>query len=80
MELWQQMLCVLLEGGAMEIRLPQLEEVEKILERRCYRALLEIKRVIEDDSLDDPSCFWKIEEILRIYEKMGSDGGSRHDF
>ena len=80
MELWQQMLCALVEGGGMEIRFPQLEGVEKILQRRCYQALLEIKQIIEDDSLDDPSCFRKIEEILRVYENMGSDCGSRHDF
>lgn len=46
----------------------------------CYRTLCEIRAVLDDDTLDDPSCFLKIEEILSIFESLGSDGGSRHDF
>ena len=44
------------------------------------RALQKIKAVIDDDSLDDPNCFYKIEAIVALFEALGSDGGSRHDF
>ena len=56
------------------------ESCEKIVEQESYKALQKIKAVLEDDSLDDPECFMKIERIIRIFEEIGSDGGNRHDF
>lgn len=53
---------------------------EKFVQNECYRALAEIKKIIEDDSIEDDECFMKIEEIVRVFESIGSDGGSRHDF
>lgn len=44
------------------------------------RTLEEIREVLNDDRLDDQNCFQRIEEIVRLYEKLGSNGGSRHDF
>lgn len=46
----------------------------------CYQALRKIRAIIEDDSFEDRDCFMKIEEIVRLFEELGSDGGSRHDF
>lgn len=51
-----------------------------LIEAECYQALKKIKAIIEDDSLDDPECFEKIERIVCTLECLGSDGGSRHDF
>ena len=45
-----------------------------------YQALNEIKNIIEDDELEDPDCFEKIEKIVRLFESLGSNGGNRHDF
>ena len=42
--------------------------------------LQKIKMILQDESLDDESCFLKIEEIVSAFEKIGSDGGARHDF
>ena len=36
--------------------------------------------ILDDDSLDDATCFQKIEEIVCVFEEMGFNGGSRHDF
>lgn len=47
---------------------------------RCYKALEEIKAVLEDDAPDDKECFKKIEAIVHIYEELGSGCGNRHDF
>ncbi len=49
------------------------------MEQECYQALLKIKEIIEDESLNDAECFEKIEEIIRVLEFVGSNGGSRHD-
>ena len=46
----------------------------------CYQTLQKIKAIIEDDSLDDPECFMKIEQIVCAFEEIGSSGGNRHDF
>ena len=51
-----------------------------IVEMQCYMALKKIKAIIEDETLNDASCFQQIEEVVCLLEKMGSDGGFRHDF
>jgi len=35
---------------------------------------------MRDENLDDETCFMKIEKIIRVFEDMGSDCGSRHDY
>ena len=54
--------------------------VAELMQNRACQALEDIRKVLDDDRLDDPTCFYRIEEIVRIYEKTGSNGGSRHDF
>lgn len=61
-----------------KIEVPSFDEV--LINMRCFEALKKIKGVLADDSLDDPECFRRIEEIVRIFEELGSDGGGRHDF
>ena len=71
----------ILSKQKIEIHFPELSfSVEELLEMRCYEALCKIKAVLEDESLTDEVCFQKIEEIINIFEEIGSDGGSRHDF
>ena len=47
---------------------------------KCYQAIQAIRRVLSDDSLEDPECFFRIEEIVYALEEAGADGGGRHDF
>ena len=55
-------------------------DVAKIVELECYKALSKIKDVLEDDSLEDSKCFYRIEEIICVFEELGSGCGNRHDF
>lgn len=55
-------------------------DLQKIVEMKCYQALEEIRKVLDDETLDDPECFHKIEKIVCIFEEIGSNGGCRHDF
>ena len=55
-------------------------DINEILELHSYQALQKIKAIINDDSLTDSECFMKIEEIINIFETLGSGGGTRHDF
>lgn len=52
----------------------------ELMDSAACRTLEEIRKVLDDDRLDDQNCFQRIEEIVRLYEKLGSNGGSRHDF
>jgi len=46
----------------------------------CYKALLQIKDILGDGALDDAECFEKIEQIVCLFEQIGSSGNGRHDF
>ena len=74
MELYIELLRNLLLDCDIKTDLPQLIESES------YKALKKIKAVLEDDSLDDKECFYRIEQIVDIFEQFGSNCGSRHDF
>ena len=54
--------------------------LKEILENESYSALAKIREIIRNHKLDDRECFEEIEQIVLIYEEMGSNGGSRHDF
>lgn len=81
MELYEEIIINALEKRQISLAaLAQDSCMEKIVEGVCYRTLRRIKEIVEDDSLTDEACFWKIEEIVAALEQIGSDGGTRHDF
>ena len=81
MELYKEILAHALLFGEVKVTFPDGEcDLAKLVEGECYQALQKIKAVICDDSLSDPECFEKIEEIVCILESVGSGGGFRHDF
>ena len=72
---WSILEKILLASGI------QTQEVlEKMMRERCCRALEDIRAVLDDDALDDPSCFQRIARSVTVYEALGAGGGSRHDF
>lgn len=78
MELYEE---ILLRRLRQEGALPAVTvDVNRLAEQICYQALRKIKAILEDDALDDPACFARIEEIVCVLEELGSDGGVRHDF
>ena len=61
--------------------LKQEETVRRIAaetESKAMRALEGIRRILNDDALDDPECFQKIEKILTVLESNWL-GSTRHD-
>ena len=80
MELLEEILLSVLKKKVREIELPEMAEIQRIVEMECYKALSKIKEIISNDDLDDPECFYKIEKIVCLFEKMGIDSGVRHDF
>ena len=79
MELLAQILCHAVENGNVSVTFPDVS-IERLFESACFRALSEIKAVVDDDTLDDADCFERIEKIIGVFEKYGSDCGGRHDF
>ena len=81
MELYKEILAKLLESFEINITFTGLDiNAEKIIELKSYTALNKIKSIIEDNSLSDPECFTTIEEMICVFEDLGSGGGCRHDF
>ena len=81
MELFNELLVKALENGKIEVTFPDLKlPPEEIVEMKSYAALCKIKAIIEDNTLEDPECFQKIEAIVSLLEFLGSGGGVRHDF
>ena len=77
MELYEK---ILLETIAYEV-IPSLKlKSTQLVEMKCYQALCEIYDVVSDETLSDAQCFRKIEEIVRVLDKLGTGGGGRHDF
>ena len=69
---------ILLDTVYDERRLSE-NAMQLLLRKRCVQALTAIRRVLDADTPDE-TCFQKIEEIVRIFEAAGADGGTRHDF
>ncbi|MBS5661046.1 MAG: hypothetical protein KHW79_07160 [Clostridiales bacterium] len=81
MQLYQEILAAVLAKEEVQITFPNLNiNLTEMIESESYQALQKIKTVITDDSLTDSECFMKIEEIINIFETLGSGGGTRHDF
>ncbi|MBQ6996909.1 MAG: hypothetical protein IJN60_00850 [Oscillospiraceae bacterium] len=81
MELYKEILAHALAYRKIQFVFPFNEEdILKIAEGICYQTLQKIKAVIEDDSLADKECFYKIEEIVCALEDIGCVGLGRHDF
>ena len=85
MELFNEMITHILLKYTHSLLLGKFYRKEKeilrgakaAVELESYEALKMIKTVIEDEKLTDFEC---IEEIVCIFEEIGSDGGKRHYF
>lgn len=53
---------------------------QALVHATAYQALNAIRIILARDDLEDPECFRRIEKIARIFERIGSDCGTRHDF
>lgn len=56
------------------------EEICRAKKTRAYRLLRGIQEALQEDTLQDPECFWRIEYLVCLFEENGLDAGVRHDF
>ena len=81
MKLYTEILANYLSQENAQIVFPNLKlNANEIVELQCYEALRRIKDILDDDTLEDDECFLKIEEVIRTFKDLGSNGGNRHNF
>lgn len=82
MELYKEILAKVLLDTEIQVTFPQLSiTAESIVENKCYMMLNKIRDILRDNSLSDPECFWRIDEIICLFEREIDTGcGARHDF
>ena len=56
-----------------------MQDIYRAVDSRAVRMLEMIARALDDDTLDDPECFWKIERVRDVLEENWL-GSSRHDW
>ena len=62
MQVLQRMVADMLGRGEVTLSLSQ--ETMDLVEKRCFVLLERIRQILADDTLDDPECFQRIEEIV----------------
>ena len=80
MALYEELFADICAKNRVHLSFPDLDvDLETLTEQTRYQLLLEIQKVIQDDSLDDPECFIRIEKIVTLFGRHGLSAGSRHD-
>ena len=77
---WQEKKLARIALNKPQEALISREEVSRAKETRAYRLLCEIQKVLQDETLQDSECFWRIEQLVCLFEENGLDAGIRHDF
>lgn len=68
MSLWIELLVSALKSENIEINFSNNDVIKEIVELKCYKILSKIKRVLEDEFIDDYSRCNIIKEILKVFE------------
>lgn len=79
MELWKELLISGLQNENTNFDITNDTILTSIIENKCYKILLQIKETLNDETLLDEDCFFKIENILNTLEEHGVFC-DRHDF
>lgn len=81
MELYKELLAHILSKAEIRVQFSDFTiDANELVEQTSYKMLARIRDLIRDEKLSDAECFEQIERIVCLFEKMGSDGGARHDF
>ncbi len=79
MKLWRELLISGLQNESCTFDYIGDKLLREIIEKQCYKVLLQIKNIVNDELLSDKDCFNKIEEIIYALEE-NNIFCNRHDF
>ena len=79
MELYFEILEKLLQDRDADM-MQWKQTMDHAVEMKSDQALQQIKCILQDDSLTDEDCFEKIEQIVCVFEHLGSGCENRYDF
>ena len=80
-ELLGDILAKAIASGKIQVSFSGMDcTLAEVVEGQCFQAINKIKAILDDETLDDPECFHRIEKIVCVLEEIGSNGGNRHDF
>lgn len=81
MHFYREFLADVLAQEEAQIVFPQLKlDASEIIERECYKALYQIKAILEDAALGDAAALIKIEEIIQVFVDRGVSCGDQYDY
>ncbi len=63
--LWAQAL------GEQMLKIAKAQDWERDVDSRAVRLLTEIQTLLDDDRLDDPTCFQRMEGVLEKWNQVG---------
>ena len=80
MQIYEEILAHYLASENSQILFPQLKlDALQIAESECFRVLEKIRTILDDQTLEDNTCFEQIEQIVCALESAGIYT-TRHDF
>lgn len=80
MELFQEIMCKEIGKLILETCYDIPVNYQEIVNLKSLQTLEKIRDIINNDILSDEECFNRIEEVICLFEAIGSSGGNRHDF
>ena len=83
MDQYMEILTYILQNqrAKIEVTFPGLTfSADALVESAALRTLAQIQKILQDDTLNDQECFYKIEAIVHTLEQAGLGCGGRHDF
>ncbi len=63
--LWAQVV------GEQMLKIANAQDWEREVDSRAVRLLTEIQTLLDDDRLDDPTCFRRMEDLLEKWNRAG---------
>ena len=79
MELFKEIILEGLQSEKIKLSFPHVNiDIEKIVHDKSYQMVSEIKQILENSKIIND--FYCVEEIIRVFERMGDKIEYRHDF
>ncbi len=79
MDIWKKLLISGLQNEDISISFNDEKIIKDLILDECYKLLVSIKRIIDNDSFDDKTCFCLIEKTIHEFEKLNIHC-YRHDY